>query len=115
MPKNFVFYNPDHHKHLYGLLEQKRPLGIITATKKNPELVGALYPFPLICDGDFNIPIAYCKDAVGEEIAANSGDVFTFRIDAQRTPSTASNVIATKMAQSNRYPFGFETVNFVYS
>ena len=43
MPKNFVFYNPDHHKRIYNLLEEKQPAAIITATKRNPELVGALY------------------------------------------------------------------------
>jgi aminopeptidase YwaD len=96
MPKNFVFYNPDHHKRIYTLLEDKKPAGIITATEKKPELVGALYPFPLIVDGDFNIPCAYCKDIIGENIAERTGDLFRLHMDAQRIPSTASNVIARK-------------------
>jgi len=25
MPKNFVFYNPDHHKRVYALLEERQP------------------------------------------------------------------------------------------
>jgi len=57
MPKNFVFYNPDHHKRIYALLEKKKPAGIIAATEKKPEMVGALYPFPLIVDGDFKASI----------------------------------------------------------
>ena len=69
MPKNFVFYNPDHNKKIYALLEKKKPAGIVTATEQNPQLVGALYPFPLIVDGDFNIPNVYSKDIVGEKIA----------------------------------------------
>ena len=100
MPKNFVFYNPDHHKRIYALLEEKKPAGIITATEKNPELVGALYPFPLIVDGDFNIPNVYCKDAMGERISDKSGETFRLRIDSKRIPSTASNVIARKNPDS---------------
>ncbi len=96
MPKNFVFYNPDHHKRIYALLEEKQPAGIITATEKKPELVGALYPFPLIVDGDFDIPCAYCTDVVGDSIAGRTGDRFRLRMDAERIPSTASNVIARK-------------------
>ena len=96
MPKEFVFYNPDHHKRIYALLEEKRPAGIITATEKKPEQVGAIYPFPLIVDGDFHIPNGYCKDTVGERVAGRSGDVFRLRIDAERLASTASNVVARK-------------------
>lgn len=96
MPKNFVFYNPDHHKRIYALLEEKQPAVIITATGKKPELVGALYPFPLICDGDFDIPSVYCTDTVGKELAARTGEIFRLRIDARRIPATACNVIARK-------------------
>ncbi|MGB3715880.1 MAG: M28 family peptidase, partial [Candidatus Promineifilaceae bacterium] len=96
MPKNFVFYNPEHHQKTIALLERKKPAAIITATVQNPELVGALYPFPLIVDGDFNIPVAYCTDRVGEEIVRHSRGDFRLYIQAERLPSTASNVIARK-------------------
>lgn len=96
MPKKFVFYNPNHHKRIYTLLEEKRPAGIITATEKKPELVGALYPFPLIVDGDFNIPCSYCTDSIGETIADRTGELFRLKMDTKRIPSTASNVIARK-------------------
>jgi len=96
MPKNFVFYNPDQHKRIYTLLEEKQPAAIITATEKNPELVGALYPFPLIEDGDFNIPSVYCTDVVGKDIAAETGEVCHLIIQARRIPATACNVIARK-------------------
>ncbi|NIM11355.1 MAG: M28 family peptidase [Candidatus Aminicenantes bacterium] len=96
MPKNFVFYNPDDHKKIYALLEEKKPAGIITATEKKPELVGALYPFPLIVDGDFDIPNVYCKDTVGEKITGKSAEIFRLKIDAKRIPSTAANIIARK-------------------
>jgi aminopeptidase YwaD len=96
MPKNFVFYNPDHHKRIYALLEEKQPAAIITATEKKPELVGALYPFPLIEDGDFDIPSVYCTGDTGLEIMAKKGDPFRLSIEAKRIPATACNVIARR-------------------
>jgi len=39
MPKNFFFYNPERHKKIYAILEEKQPAAIITATTRNPELV----------------------------------------------------------------------------
>ncbi|UCF96935.1 MAG: M28 family peptidase [Spirochaetaceae bacterium] len=102
MPKNFVFYNPENHQRIYALLEEKRPAAIVTATARNPEEVGALYPFPLILDGDFDIPTAYCTDFVGEAIAAHTGERFRLRMDTRRVPSTSSNVIARKNPQGNQ-------------
>jgi len=94
MPKNFVFYNPEHHQKIIALLEGRKPAGIITATERKPEQVGALYPFPLIVDGDFDIPSAYCRDTVGDVLAARQGEPFRLKIDASRLPSCASNIIA---------------------
>jgi aminopeptidase YwaD len=96
MPKNFVFYNPDRHKRIYALLEEKRPAAIVAATGRNPDLVGALYPYPLIEDGDFDIPSAYCTAAEGRRIAALAGRAFRLRIDARRIPAKAWNVVARK-------------------
>lgn len=96
MPKNFVFYNPAHHKAIYALLEEKKPAAIVAATGRNPELVGALYPYPLIEDGDFDIPSAYCIEAEGKRVAALAGKTFRLAIDAQRIPATAWNVVARK-------------------
>ncbi|MDD5500850.1 MAG: M28 family peptidase [Candidatus Omnitrophica bacterium] len=96
MPKNFVFYNPEHHKKIYALLEEKKPAAIVAATEKKPELVGALYPFPLIEDGDFDMPSVYCTDVTGEKILAKTGEVFRLVIEARRIPATACNVIAVK-------------------
>ncbi len=93
-PKNFIFYNPDHHKRIIGLLEEKRPAGIITATGKKPDQAGALDPFPLIVDGDFDIPSVYCREAEGERLAAKKGQVFRLKIDARRITSSAANIIA---------------------
>ncbi len=102
MPKNFPFYNPDHHKKIYSLIEEKRPAAVVTAPPKNPEMVGAIYPFPLIEDGDFDLPSAYCAAATGDEIAAHSGEAFSLKIEARRIPSTASNVLLRKNPKAGR-------------
>ncbi len=102
MPRNFVFYNPEHHQRILALLEDRAPGAIITATEKKPEQVGALYPFPLIVDGDFDIPNVHCTDSVGEVLAGQQGERFQLRIDAQRLPSSATNVIARRNPDAAR-------------
>ena len=94
MPKNFVFYNPEHHQRIIALLEQKKPAAIIASTGRNPELVGALYPFPLFVDGDFDIPSVYCKEFCWESLLIAGRAEFRLKIDARRVPSSASNVVA---------------------
>jgi aminopeptidase YwaD len=96
MPKNFIFYNPEHHKKIYALLEEKQPAAVITAKGNDLEMVGNIYPFPVIADVDFNIPSVYCKYTTGREIALKTGEVFRLKIDARRIPSNACNVIAGK-------------------
>jgi aminopeptidase YwaD len=102
MPKNFVFYNPDHHKKIISLLEAKQPAGIITATGKNPEQVGAIYPYPLIFDGDFNIPSVYCTAEEGNRISKKEGENFYLKIDAQRIPAKGNNVVLRKNQDSKK-------------
>lgn len=96
MPKNFVFYNPEHHKRIYSLLEAKKPAAIITAVEPKPELIGAIYPYPLIEDGDFDIPSCYCDKAVGEKLSSYDGKNFELNIEAMRISAKACNVIARK-------------------
>ncbi len=94
MPKNFVFYNPEHHQQLITLLESKRPAAIVTATGRSPDQVGALYPFPLIVDGDFDVPNVHCRDTVGRTLAHRQGELAHLAIRAERLPARATNVIA---------------------
>lgn len=93
MPKHFPFYNPEHHQQLYALLERRRPAAIVAATQRKPESAGALYPFPLIVDGDFHIPCAHCTEEAGERIASSEKGEFRLTIDAERRESSASNVV----------------------
>lgn len=93
MPKNFPFYNPENHREMYRLLEQKNPLAIITATGRNPELAGGMYPFPMIEDGDFDIPSVYIKDEDGERLASHAGRQVALDISAERIPARGRNVL----------------------
>jgi aminopeptidase YwaD len=94
MPKQFPFYNPEHHQQIYQLLEEKAPLAIITATSRNPELAGGMYPFPMIEDGDFDIPSVYMKDVDGEKLLAAAGGDVDLKICATRVPARGHNIVA---------------------
>ncbi len=102
MPKNFPFYNPRHHQQIISLLEEKAPLAIITATGRNPELAGGMYPFNLIEDGDFDIPSVYMKDVDGERLAGFAGQQVSLTIESRRIPAKGCNVIALKPGSSDR-------------
>lgn len=105
MPKNFTFYNPEHHQRIVALLEQKDPAAIIAATGRNPELAGAVYPFPLIEDGDFDLPSVYMTDVEGERLAGLAGQRVVLRSRAARIPSMGCNVIARKGDPARRVVF----------
>ncbi len=96
MPKNFPFYNPEQHKHIIRLLEEKKPAAIVAATSRNVEMAGAMYPFPLIDDGDFNIPSVYMTEDEGAKLAQRVWQEVTLEIQAQRRPAMGYNVIARK-------------------
>lgn len=87
MPKSFVFWNPDEHKEIISLLETGKPLAVLT-TSLSPESF-----IPAIEDGDFEIPCGMVlPDSIG---AFYDGADAVLKINAQRTPAAASNVIAS--------------------
>jgi aminopeptidase YwaD len=96
MPKNFPFYNPDEHQRIIRLLETKEPVAVISATGRNPELAGAVYPFPLIEDGDFDIPSAYMTEEEGARLASHADEMAALVIEAERRPSSGLNLVARK-------------------
>jgi len=102
MPKGFEFYNPEEHKALVRLLEEKQPAAILTATAKNPDLAGAVYPFPMIVDGDFDIPSAFMKDVEGETLVRHSGKKVSLKITAERVAAKGENIIARKGSQQKK-------------
>ena len=103
MPKNFPFYNPDEHKRIIQLLEARQPLAIIAATSRDPEMVGSgVYPFPLIEDGDFDIPSVYMTEEEGLRLAEHAGKGIRLESRAARIPATGCIVIAAKGARPAR-------------
>jgi aminopeptidase YwaD len=102
MPKNFTFYNPAEHKRIIRLLETKKPQAIVAATSRDNEMTGAVYPFPLIEDGDFDIPSVYMKEEVGNRLIEHIGKEMSIKFHANRIPTTGCNVIAHKGANPER-------------
>jgi aminopeptidase YwaD len=92
MPKNFTFYNPELHQRINRLLEEKSPGAIIAATSRDPGLAGGMYPFPLIEDGDFDIPSAFMTDLEGGRLAACAGKQTFLEMDAERIHAKGWNV-----------------------
>jgi aminopeptidase YwaD len=102
MPKNFPFYNPAHHKRIIQLLETKRPQAIIAATSRDLGMVGSQYPFPLIEDGDFDIPSVYMTEEEGMRLAEHAGKELSLESRANRIPAKGCNVVARKGANPKR-------------
>jgi len=96
MPKNFTFYNPEHHQKIVAMVEEKAPRAIISATSSDPELAGGIYPFPLFEDGDFDISSVYTTEEQGHLIAQHEGKQVVLNFEATRLPSTGCNVVASK-------------------
>ncbi|MDP4196048.1 MAG: M28 family peptidase [Bacteroidota bacterium] len=96
MPKNFVFYNPDEHKKIVSLLENSGAKAFIAATGRNSALAGGVYPFPLIEDGDFDIPSVYMKDIEGQKLLPFVGKVVALKSLSRRIPGNGFNVVARK-------------------
>ncbi len=96
MPKNFVFYNPDEHKTIIALLEQSDARAIICATGRNAALAGGVYPFPLIEDGDFDIPSVYMTEEEGKKLFPFAGKKVMLKSNSRRIKAKGCNVIGRK-------------------
>jgi aminopeptidase YwaD len=96
MPKDYPFFFPEEHQIIISLLEEKRPSAILTATGRHPQLAGGVYPFPMIEDGNFNIPSAYLTDELGRDLARLQGNPAHLVLDVERVPSYGANLIASK-------------------
>lgn len=96
MPKNFVFYNPEEHQKIISVLETKKPAALICATGRNAALAGGVYPFPLIEDGDFNIPSVYMTEEEGKKLLTESGKMVHLKSISERIPGHGYNVVARK-------------------
>jgi len=96
MPKNFVFYNPEEHQRIIKALENSGAKAIISATGRNAALAGGVYPFPLIEDGDFDIPSAYLTEEKGLKLLSLKGKKVFLQSESRRIPGKGYNVIGKK-------------------
>jgi aminopeptidase YwaD len=96
MPKNFIFYNPEEHQKIISTLESKGATAIISATGRNSSLAGGVYPFPLIEDGDFDIPSVYMTEEEGLKLIPEIGKTVYLESFSKRVPGKGYNVIGKK-------------------
>lgn len=101
-PKNFPFYNPEPHQRIVAALERARPLAVVAATGQNPETSGGLYPFPLIDDGDFDLPSAFMTDVEGARLLKSAGEEVAISIGSGRVRSTAAQLVARKAGTGSK-------------
>jgi aminopeptidase YwaD len=100
MPKNFVFYNPDHHKRIISLFEQCGAVALIFIVSKRRFYEGGEYPFPIIEDGDFKIPSVYLSEETGEKLLTNLSSRVKVISNTKKRPSVGYNIIGRKGEQS---------------
>lgn len=101
-PKAFPFYGSEEHAEIIAMLESASPVAVIGVTGKYPELCGALDPFPLIEDGDFEIPAASIRPDDAGPLLTGDGSVANVVIRSSRKPSQARNVIGSRGTRSPR-------------
>jgi aminopeptidase YwaD len=93
-PKSFTYFEMPEHRRIVAALEAARPAAIIAATGRCPDLAGSLYPFPLINDGEFDIPNAFLTDEEGERLAAHAGAYADLTLRSRRIAAQAQHVVA---------------------
>jgi len=96
MPKNFVFYNPDHHKKIIFLFENSGAKALIFIVGKSGFCEGGEYPFPIIEDGDFMIPSVFISEEEGEKLLANNSGKLKLTSKTNKRPSKGYNIIGRK-------------------
>jgi len=102
MPKNFVFYNPEEHQRIVAAIEKSGASAIICATNRNTSLAGGVYPFPLIEDGDFDIPSVYMTEEESKKIISFVGKNVSLKISSKRISSYGYNVVGSIGAVGNK-------------
>ena len=95
-PKSFDFIDVPEHRRIYQLLETGAPAAVIGATGRGGGMGGGLYPYPLIEDGDFDLPNGYTTDVIGTDLAERAGQLATLSIDAERLPVRGRQLTAAR-------------------
>lgn len=86
-PKANKSYNPERHRKIIGLLEEKRPLAVITVNPTPHSLVR------VIMDFDFSIPSATVPAEVGLALLTRAHRSLRLRIVSRRSPGQFCNVV----------------------
>lgn len=102
MPKNFVFYNPEEHRQIIALLESSGAEALVCATGRNPGTSGGVYPFPLIEDGDFDIPSVYMTEEEGARLKPYIGRQAALYSRSERVNGKGCNVVGRKGSGAER-------------
>jgi len=93
-PKNFPFYSSHGHQRIIRAVEAARPAAVIAATGVDPDMVGAVCPFPLFDDADIGIPNACITEVDGGVLKACAGAQVRLVIESKRISSIAEHVTA---------------------
>lgn len=102
MPKNFMFYNPEEHRKIVSLLEKSKAQALICATGRNAALAGGVYPFPLIEDGDFDLPSVYMTEEEVKKLLPYLDKEVRLESDSQRIKGKGYNVIGKKGGEKQK-------------
>ncbi len=86
MPKNFPFYNPDHHQAIVTAIEAAEPIALITVSPSTDTTK------PIIEDGDISIPIAAISQDDAEQLLAAAVPIH-LHLDGQRRQGHGENLI----------------------
>ena len=95
MPKNFVFYNPDSHKEIVNLLERSEAEAVLFIVNRRGHHAGGEYPFPIIEDGDFDIPSVFMAEERAIDLETLVDQRLRLVSRSKRIPSHGCNVLAT--------------------
>ena len=95
-PKSFDFVEAPEHRRIYELLEGGGPVAVIGATGHGGGMGGGLYPYPLIEDGDFDLPNAYTTDEIGRGLVALAGQPAELEVVAERLTLPARQVTGAR-------------------
>ena len=102
-PKNHLFNKSGKHKKIISLLEEKSPAAIITVSNHYQKVNGKMVPYPIIEDGDFNIPSVYISENEVKKLLDLREERVFLQNKCERIISTGFNVIASKgKNQKNR-------------
>lgn len=96
MPKGFVFYNPDYHKKTVALLEKSGAEALVFIVNNRGFYQGGEYPFPIIEDGDFELPSVFMSEEEGHKLIELGPRKTRLILQTQKKPSRGYNVIGRK-------------------